>query len=50
MSVESMRKVMQKYWDSQHSDASVMAGDVVFRMMGSDLEFKGPEAVRQMLH
>ena len=38
MSVESTRKVMQKYWDSEHSDVSVMAGDVVFRMMGSDLE------------
>lgn len=38
ISVESTRSV------------SVLAGDVVFRMMGSDLEFKGPEAVRQMPH
>ncbi|MGQ0549497.1 MAG: ester cyclase [Armatimonadota bacterium] len=50
MSVESTRKVMQKYWDSQHSDVSMMARDVVFKLMGTDLEYRGPEAVNQTLH
>ncbi len=49
MSVESTRKVMQGYW-SGHADASAMADDVVFTMMATGEETRGPEAVFQMLH
>jgi steroid delta-isomerase-like uncharacterized protein len=41
---------MKKYWDSQHTDASMMADDVVFTMMATGDETRGPEAVLQMLH
>ena len=50
MSVESTEWVMRKYWDSQHTDASMLAEDVVFTMMATGQETKGPEAVLQMLH
>jgi steroid delta-isomerase-like uncharacterized protein len=50
MSVESTRKVIRQYWDSQHSDTSMMAGDVVFTMMANGDVYRGPEAVQQMLH
>lgn len=50
MPVESTRKVMRQYWDSQHSDTSMMAEDVVFTMMANGDETRGPEAVQQMLH
>jgi len=46
MSVESTRKVMQGYW-SGHADASAMADDVVFTMMATGEETRGPEAVFQ---
>ena len=50
MSVESTRKVMRQYWDSQHTDTSMMADDVVFTMMANGDSYSGPEAVQQMLH
>ena len=49
MSVESTRRVIQRYVDSKHTDMSVMADDVVFRNMATGDEAKGPEGVRQML-
>ncbi|HEY8166015.1 MAG TPA: ester cyclase [Gemmatimonadaceae bacterium] len=49
MSVESTRKVIQRYVDSKHTDMGVMADDVVFRNMATGDEHKGPEGVRQML-
>jgi steroid delta-isomerase-like uncharacterized protein len=50
MSVESTYKVMRKYWDSEHSDTSMMADDVVFTMMANGDETRTPEGVLQMLH
>lgn len=49
MSVESTRDTMMRYWQSGHSDTSMMSGDVVFTIMGTGQEFKGPEAVMGML-
>jgi steroid delta-isomerase-like uncharacterized protein len=50
MSVQRTSEVMRKYWDSGHTDASMMADDVVFTMMATGDETRGPEAVLQMLH
>ena len=50
MSVESTRKVMRKYWDSAHSDVSMMADDVVYTMMATGEETQGPEAVLGLLN
>lgn len=50
MSLESTKRVMRKYWDSQHSDISMMAEDVVFTMMANGDESRTPEGVLQMLH
>jgi steroid delta-isomerase-like uncharacterized protein len=50
MSLENTRKVMRKYWDSQHTDTSMMAEDVVFTMMANGDETRTPEGVSQMLH
>ena len=50
MSVQRTSEVMRQYWDSQHTDVSMMANDVVFTMMATGEETRGPEAVRQMLH
>ena len=33
MSIESTSQVMRQYWDSGHTDISMMADDVVFTMM-----------------
>ncbi len=49
MSIERTREVMSRYWDSDHTDLSVMADDVVFTHMASGDEHRGPEAVRGML-
>ena len=49
MSVESTRKVIEPYFNSDHSDTSTMADDVVFTDMGSGQEYVGPEAVQGML-
>lgn len=50
MSVQRTNEIIRQYWDSQHTDISTMAGDVVFTMMATGDETRGPEAVRQMLH
>jgi steroid delta-isomerase-like uncharacterized protein len=49
MSVDSTRRVIQRYIDSKHTDMSVMADDVVFTHMATGDESRGPDAVRGML-
>ena len=49
MSLESTRKIMTAYFDSEHTDVSMMAGDVVFTIMATGQEHKGPAGVLQML-
>jgi steroid delta-isomerase-like uncharacterized protein len=50
MSVESTQKTMTQYIDSEHSDVSMMAEDVVFTVMATGQEHKTPEGVLQMLN
>lgn len=50
MSIESTRAVMTKYLNSGHSDLSALADDVVFTIMDTGEEHRGPEAVAGMLH
>jgi len=49
MSVESTRQVMMRYFDADHGDVSMLAPDVVFRIMATGQEHRGPEGVAQML-
>lgn len=49
MSVESTRQVMVRYFDAEHGDVSMLAPDVVFRIMATGQEHRGPEGVMQML-
>jgi steroid delta-isomerase-like uncharacterized protein len=49
MSAESTRKVIRKYWDSEHADVSMMADDVVFTVMASGQEAHGSEGVLGLL-
>jgi steroid delta-isomerase-like uncharacterized protein len=49
MSIESTREVMTKYIDSEHSDVSMMADDVVFTIMATGQEHQGPDGVKQLL-
>lgn len=50
MSVERTREVMSKYFNSEHTDVSMMAEDVVFTHMATGDEHQGPDKVRSMLH
>jgi steroid delta-isomerase-like uncharacterized protein len=50
MSVESTREVMMRYFDSEHSDVSMMADDVVFTIMATGQEHRGPDGVMGMLN
>ena len=50
MSVESTRKVMTQYFDSEHSDVNMMAKDVVFNIMATGQEHKTPAGVLEMLN
>jgi steroid delta-isomerase-like uncharacterized protein len=50
MSIESTRETMMKYFNSEHGDVSMMANDVVFTVMATGQEFKGPEGVLGMLN
>jgi len=50
MSVETTKKIMSKYIDSNHTDLSMMASNVVFINMATGDKNKGPEEVKQMLH
>jgi steroid delta-isomerase-like uncharacterized protein len=50
MTIESTREVMTQYFNSEHSDVSVMAEDVVFTIMATGQQHHGPEGVLRMLH
>lgn len=50
MSIETNRNIINKYIDSNHSDLSMMADDVVFINMATGEKHNGPEAVSQMLN
>ena len=50
MSIESTNRVMRQYWDSGHSDVSMMADDVVFTMMADGSEAHSPEGVLHLLN
>lgn len=50
MSVESTRETMLRYFSAEHGDASMMAKDVVFTVMATGQEHRGPDAVLGMLH
>jgi steroid delta-isomerase-like uncharacterized protein len=49
MSIESTRETMQRYFDSDHSDASMLAEDVVFTVMATGEEHHGRGGVLGML-
>jgi steroid delta-isomerase-like uncharacterized protein len=50
MSIESTRKVLEAYWNSDPGDNSMMADDVVFTDMANGVEHQTPEGVRAMLN
>ena len=50
MSVERTREVMMKYLNSEHSDTSMMADDVVFTVMATGDEHNTPQGVLGMLN
>lgn len=50
MSVDSTREVMTRYFDSEHSDVSMMTEDVAFTIMATGQEHHGREAVMGMLN
>lgn len=50
MSVERTREVIQRYAESEHGDVSMMAPDVVFRVMATGQEHRTPEGVVGMLN
>ena len=50
MSVESTRDVITRYVNSNHTDLSMMAPDVVFTSMATGDEHRGVEALAGMLH
>jgi steroid delta-isomerase-like uncharacterized protein len=49
MSIEDTRAVITRYLASGHSDLEVMAPDVVFTVMATGQEFRGPAAIAAML-
>ncbi len=50
MSVDSTHQVMTRYFNSEHSDVSMMAEDVVFTIMATGQEHHGREGVMGMLN
>lgn len=50
MSMESTRETMERYFDAEHSDTSMMAEDVVFTIMATGQESQGREVVLGMLN
>ncbi len=50
MSIESTRLVMDRYFQAEHGDTSMMADDVVFTVMATGEEYHGPQAVLGMLN
>ena len=49
MSVESTRATMMRYFSSERGDVSMMADDVVFTVMATGQEHRGPEGIQAML-
>lgn len=49
MSIESTRDTMMRYFNSQHTDVSMMAEDVTFTIMATGQQHHGREAVVGML-
>lgn len=49
MSIEKTREVVERYWDSKHTDTSMMAEDVVFRVMADGQAYRTPAGVTGML-
>jgi predicted ester cyclase len=49
MSIDSTRATMLRYFDSNHSDVSTMAEDVVFTIMATGAEHHGREGVLEIL-
>jgi steroid delta-isomerase-like uncharacterized protein len=50
VSIEKTRETMLRYFNSEHSDVSVMAEDVVFTIMATGAEHRGHEGVTAMLN
>jgi len=50
MSIEGTRETMLRYFNSEHSDVSGMAEDVVFTVMATGAEHRGREGVTAMLN
>jgi len=50
MSIESTRQTLQRYINSEHSDVSMMAEDVVFTIMATGQENHGRDGVAGMLY
>ena len=50
MSIESTRETMLRYFNSEHSDVSMMAEDVVFTVMPTGQENRGREGVLGVLN
>ena len=49
MTVEQTRKVIDAYVAAEHGDVSMMAPDVVFRIMATGDEHRTPQGVKGML-
>src|SRR5205814_7621103 len=49
MSVEATRDVVQRYLAADHGDLSMLSPDVVFRVMATGDEHRGPQGVQAML-
>ena len=50
MSIESTQETMQRYFNSEHGDVSMMADDVVFTIMATGQENHGRDGVQGMLN
>jgi len=50
MTIEETRATLDKYFNSEHMDTGTLADDVVFKIMATGEEQRGPEAVLNMLH
>ena len=50
MPIENTREAITRYLNSNHSDLSMMAPDVVFTNMATGDEHRGVEALAGMLH
>lgn len=50
MSIESTRETMMRYFNSEHGDISMMSPEVVFTIMATGQEHRGPQGVLDMLN